>query len=371
MTFSIDRMRKAALVAAPLLLFAGGASAQDHGGLFGNLFNRGDEQSAQFGARGQQNASDIAVRLDRLENEIRRLTGTVEQLQYRNQQLELQLNRMQGATGYRPAQSAAASGPARPAAQSPLSSPPPVAPPVVASGDAQPAQARDASGRRSDEFDPSQHPNAPGVGRTLNTEAGMAPPPIQAPGGPVIGAPGGRMAGAPLDLSTVADGARAPMEGGRIASAGSQLPAPPPRNPSATGQKLATLPPSNSPQDEYDLAYGYVLHKDYALAEQAFRDFLKKYPNENLAPEAQYWLGESLYQRQKYRDAGEAFLAVTTKYEHSAKAPEALLRLGQSLAAMHQKEAACATFGEIARKYPHVSGSVKRSTTQEQKRQHC
>ena len=46
----------------------------------------------------------------------------------------------------------------------------------------------------------------------------------------------------------------------------------------AAGAQLATLPPSASPQDEYDLAYGYVLHKDYALAEQAFRDFLQKYP---------------------------------------------------------------------------------------------
>ena len=48
-------------------------------------------------------------------------------------------------------------------------------------------------------------------------------------------------------------------------------------------QQLATLPPSASPQDEYDMAYGYVLHKDYSLAEQSFRDYLKKYPNERLA----------------------------------------------------------------------------------------
>ena len=117
--------------------------------------------------------------------------------------------------------------------------------------------------------------------------------------------------------------------------------------PSATGTQLATLPPSASPKDEYQLAYGYVLHKDYALAEQAFRDFMRKYPHEKLVPDAQYWLGESLFQQQRYRDAAESFLAVSTKYEHSGKAPEALLRLGQSLAALHQKEAACATFAEV------------------------
>ncbi|HEX5509420.1 MAG TPA: tol-pal system protein YbgF [Pseudolabrys sp.] len=372
MTFSTNRMCKAALVAAPLLLLAGGAFAQDRGGLFGNLFNRGDEQAGPTGSSGPPNASDIAVRVDRLESQIRQLTGTIEQLQYQNQQLQLQLKRMQGDAGYRPEQPAAMGGAPRAAAQSPLSSPPPISRPAVVSNPTQPTPIRDASGKRSDEFDPSQHPNAAGVGRTLNGEAGISPPPMQAREEPPIGAPGGRMAGSPLDLSTMtSDNRHLPMQGGVIASAGSQLPAPPPRNVSATGQQLATLPPSASPQDEYDLAYGYVLHKDYALAEQAFRDFLKKYPSEHLAPDAQYWLGESLYQRQRYRDAGESFLAVTTKYEHSGKAPEALLRLGQSLAAMHQKEAACATFGEVARKYPRASTSVKRGATQEQKREHC
>jgi tol-pal system protein YbgF len=114
-----------------------------------------------------------------------------------------------------------------------------------------------------------------------------------------------------------------------------------------------------------------VLHKDYPLAEQAFRDFLRKYPNERLVPDAQYWLGESLFQRQNYRDAAESFLAVSTKHEKWGKAPDALLRLGQSLAALHQKEAACATLAEVSRKYPRASGNVKRGVTQEQKRAHC
>ena len=149
-----------------------------------------------------------------------------------------------------------------------------------------------------------------------------------------------------------------------------QLP-PPPRNANTAGAQLATLPPSASPQDEYDLAYGYVLHKDYALAEQAFRDFLQKHPSERLVPDAQYWLGESLFQRQRYRDAAESFLTVSTKFERSGKAPDSLLRLGQSLAALNQKEAACATLAEVERKFPRASASVKRGVAQEQKRAHC
>jgi tol-pal system protein YbgF len=114
-----------------------------------------------------------------------------------------------------------------------------------------------------------------------------------------------------------------------------------------------------------------VLRKDYALAAQAFGDFMAKYPSDKLLPNAQYWLGESQYQQQRYREAAESFLAVSTKYERSGKAPEALLRLGQSLAALHQKEAACATLAEVGRKYPKASPTVKRDVAQEQKRGHC
>ena len=104
-----------------------------------------------------------------------------------------------------------------------------------------------------------------------------------------------------------------------------------------------------------------MLHKDYALAADTFRGFLRQYPSDRLAPEAQYWLGESLFQQQQYRDAAESFLAVSTKYETTARAPEALLRLGQSLAALGEKEAACASLGEVLRKYPRASSSVKQS----------
>ena len=90
-----------------------------------------------------------------------------------------------------------------------------------------------------------------------------------------------------------------------------------------------------------------------------------------MAPEAQYWLGESLFQRQNYRDAAESFLNVSTKYESTARAPDALLRLGQSLAALGEKEAACASLGEVLRKYPRAALGVRQGVEREQKRVGC
>jgi tol-pal system protein YbgF len=133
----------------------------------------------------------------------------------------------------------------------------------------------------------------------------------------------------------------------------------------------ATAPPSSSPRDTFDLGYGYLQRKDYPLAEDTFRDFLKRYPSDRLASEAQYWLGESLFQRQAFRDAADAFLIMSKKYEGSVRAPDSLLRLGQSLAAINEKELACATLGEVVRKYPRAAANVKQTVEREQKRVHC
>lgn len=341
-------------------------------------------------AHAQMSASDLVVRFDQLENQIRQLTGQLEQLQFRNQQLEQQLRRMQEDNEYRfqelggktmPGRSATQSAPVRPQPLSTQLAAPPAATGVPgrrsdanASNDLSngPSPVRPvAPGRRADVFDPNEHPNAPGAPRPLGSlpagQPSAAPAPIVAEEEPV-GARGGREPGSPLDLSTLAGDA-----GNANAPAAPQggLPPPPQRNPNATAAVASVAPPRQMPKDAYDLGYGSIQRKDYALAEQAFREFLGKYPQDRLAPDAQYWLGESLFQRQRYRDAADAFLTVSTKYETAAKAPDALLRLGQSLAAMGEKETACATLGEIGRKYPRASLGVKRGVEREQKRAHC
>ena len=193
------------------------------------------------------------------------------------------------------------------------------------------------------------------------------PPPIVT-AEPPVGAPGGRRAGAPLDLSTLSG---APGSEPGASPESGPLPAPPSRNLSATGAVASTAPPTDSPKDYYDLGYGYVLRKDYALAEQTFQTFLQKYPTDRRAADAQYWLGESLFQRQRYDAAAQAFLDLSTKHATHTRAPEALLRLAQSLEAMKQKEMSCATLAEIGRKYPKASASVKQGVEREQKRGRC
>src|SRR5262249_59373494 len=58
-----------------------------------------------------------------------------------------------------------------------------------------------------------------------------------------------------------------------------------------------------APKQLYETAYGYLLQRDYGAAEAAFQDFLQRFPNDPLAGNAQYWLGESLFVRGQYRSA--------------------------------------------------------------------
>jgi tol-pal system protein YbgF len=324
-----------------------------------------------FPVLAQSDDEDAEMRIQRLENQLRQLTGQNEELQYRNRQLEERLRQLQGgaqpAPGAPPAPvqpglAAAAPMQPNPAYRQPAAPPPQPQEPQIA-GPApivqEPAEAPAAGQgrRRGDAFDPNQNPNAPGAPQALG--GGQLPMPAE----PSVGAPGGRAAGEPLNIANAA-GARNPQQG--------NLPPPPapPRNTNATGG-LTTAPPTATPKDEFDLGIGYMQRKDYALAEETMRNFTHKYPSDPLLGDAQYWLGESYYQRQQYRDAAEVFLAVTTKYDRSPKAPDALLRLGQSLAALKEKEAACAALGEVTRKYPRASAGVKAAVDREQKRVKC
>jgi tol-pal system protein YbgF len=198
-------------------------------------------------------------------------------------------------------------------------------------------------GRSGDAFDPNANPNAPGAPRPLGALPAGQPSAPESP----VGASGGREPGQPLDLSNVRGGGAAPNAVASVA------------------------PPTNTPRDQYDLGAGYIQRKDYALAEQAFREFLRRYPNDRLVADAQFWLGESQFQRQQYREAADAFLAVSTKHETAAKAPDSLLRLGQSLAALGEKESACATLAEVGRKYPRAALNVRQGVEREQKRVKC
>lgn len=138
--------------------------------------------------------------------------------------------------------------------------------------------------------------------------------------------------------------------------------------------QTAALPPAGDggdPKQQYETAYGYLLQRDYGAAEAAFDDFLKRFPSDSLAGNAQYWLGESHFVRGQYKAAAGAFLKGYQSYASGAKAPDSLLKLAMSLDRLGQKDAACSSFAELNTKFPAAPQSVKARAQSERQRVGC
>jgi tol-pal system protein YbgF len=139
----------------------------------------------------------------------------------------------------------------------------------------------------------------------------------------------------------------------------------------------AFMPPPVAPQDAanpkqlYETAYGYLMQRDYGAAQAAFEDFLSRYPNDSLAGNAQYWLGEAHFVRGDFKSAAGAFLKGYQDYAGNARAADSLLRLAMSLDRLGQRDAACSSYSELGKRFPDAPENVKASASAEQKRIGC
>lgn len=255
-----------------------------------------------------QDATELLLRLDKLESDNRRLTGQVEQQQFQVRRLEDQLKKFQADVDLRFKDVESA----KPAPKQPVQQ---VLPP--------------AGVQKRSEHDAS-HDLAP---RSL-------------------GASTGTLSDKPVKRD---DDIMSPMNGKGMSA------------PIAVQAGVA----SNSSKDMFDAGRGALDRAEYAQAETSFKDFIKAHPKDKLVPEATYGLGESYFARQKHTEAAEQYLNLTTKYGKSMRAPEGMLKLGMSLRALGSIQEACATLNEVLRRYPNANAGVKAAVTRESSRAKC
>lgn len=129
---------------------------------------------------------------------------------------------------------------------------------------------------------------------------------------------------------------------------------------------VAALPNTNDPAELYSDAYEFILSGDYKTAEAGFREHVERFPGDERSADAHYWLGESILSQQRPAEAAEVFLAASRDFPDARKAPDMLLKLGMSLAALGQRDIACATFKEVNTRYPGASDILKGRVSQEQ-----
>jgi len=259
----------------------------------------------------------LEVRLSELERDLRASTGQVEELSHQVRQLKDRLEKLSSDVDYRLGQGGGVAAGSSVAAASSQSVPP--ASQVTAS----PA--------------PRSPDPAPVVG------------PVPGEGPTVLGR---------LPESEVATAAPLPS-----------APEPAPPAPSAT--QTAAASSTKTPREQYAYGFGLLRKANYDEAEVAFKEFLSNNPDDPLADNARYWLGETYYARGSYAPAAEAFLDAYQQNKTGPKAPDSLLKLGMSLGNLEKIPEACATYDQLRTALPDAPVSIKTKAQKERRALGC
>ena len=138
-----------------------------------------------------------------------------------------------------------------------------------------------------------------------------------------------------------------------------------------TFQAEESILPNEPPKKQYEFATSFLKVGDYSMAERAFREFVNKNPEHELAGNAQYWYAETFRIRQLYTDAASAYLEGYQKYPKGDKAPINLLKLGVSMVQIGEKDQGCKMINGVEKQYPKANQSVIQKAKYESQKFEC
>ncbi len=113
-----------------------------------------------------------------------------------------------------------------------------------------------------------------------------------------------------------------------------------------------SLAESDSVRKDYENAWRAYEKKDYRVAINRFRDFIKKNPKSRLAPSAQLSIGNSYLAMKEFDNAIIEFDEVRRRYPQTQKVPGALLGQGSAFIELGEKLNARLVLQELVEKYP-------------------
>lgn len=136
------------------------------------------------------------------------------------------------------------------------------------------------------------------------------------------------------------------------------------------GSDVPTLPSKNAEQI-YKEGLEYLKAKNYDKAEASFDSVLRRFPQDKLAGNAQFWLGEVYYSQGQYKDAAVAFGKVYKNYKDGPKGADGLLKLGMSMNELKNKDAACEAFMNMKQEFPKAEERITKKAAEEAKKLGC
>jgi tol-pal system protein YbgF len=129
----------------------------------------------------------------------------------------------------------------------------------------------------------------------------------------------------------------------------------------APGAQPAGPPQASAPplQDTYQGALRDFNAARYDVAASEFGDVIHYYPNDDLAGNANFYMGEISYRQQKYKDAVKSYNAVLENFSGNPKAPAAQLHKGLSLLQLNQKDAGVHELRSLIQRYPQTPEALQ------------
>lgn len=143
-----------------------------------------------------------------------------------------------------------------------------------------------------------------------------------------------------------------------------QAPAAPPPpvtggNGADAGTGTATPPPGLSAQQLYDSARRDASGGNVDLALQGFQEYLKYFGTTELAPSAQFNIGQIYYDKADYTNAIQAFDTVLERYRDNPKTPDAMYMKGMALLKSNRQNEAGREFLTVIQKHPTAPAATK------------
>ncbi|QJR14473.1 tol-pal system protein YbgF [Usitatibacter palustris] len=112
----------------------------------------------------------------------------------------------------------------------------------------------------------------------------------------------------------------------------------------------------------YDAASGLFRRNDFASAIDAFRAFVKDYPQSALVPNAEYWIGIAYANLKDYKNALATQEKLIARHPQSPKAPDALLAIASLQSEQGDNGSARNTLEDIIARFPGSEAAGKART---------
>ena len=129
--------------------------------------------------------------------------------------------------------------------------------------------------------------------------------------------------------------------------------------------------PEGTARQQYEYAFGKLKTRNYDEAENALRSFVDRHPDDPLAGNAMYWMGETYYVRKQYSEAARIFLDAYQRFPKGNKAPDNLFKLAKSLSQIGENKSACTTYAELVKTFPSANQRILNGARSDMTRLGC